>query len=284
MRSRLYECGVMHHRFSPQEHQFSYRIFMLALDLDELADVQRRFRLFSVNRGNLFSFREADFMRVDEPVHNPTADALAPRVSAVSSLKARVLAALEAQGLDLAVARVELVTMPRILGYQFNPVSFYFCYDAAGRPRAALAEVTNTFREMKVYLLGEKTWADGAFRLRVPKEFYVSPFSDVDVAFDFTLKPAGDRLAVQIDDYTGGERTLTSALHGSAEPLRDRRLAWFLLKYPLLTLLVVARIHWHAFRLYLKGVPSYGKAARAEQQRNLIRPHSSLTTVKPSDA
>jgi DUF1365 family protein len=284
IRSRLYQCSVMHHRFAPRVHRFDYRIFMLALDLDELAEVQRSFRLLSVNRGNLFSFREADFMRVDEPVHNPTADGVATKVTAASSLKARVLAGLKARGMDLPDARVELVTMPRILGYQFNPVSFYFCYDPAGRPRAAVAEVTNTFREMKVYILDESTWAAGAFRLRVPKEFYVSPFSDLDVAFDFTLKPAGDRLAVQIDDYNGALRTLTSTLTGEADPLSDRRLAWFFLKYPLLTLLVVARIHWHALRLYLKGVPWFGKAARTEHQRNLIRPHSSLTTAKPSDA
>ena len=112
----------------------------------------------------------------------------------------------------------------------------------------------------------------------------MSPFSDVDVAFDFTLRPAGGRLAVQIDDYTGDERTMTSVLNGAAAPLTDGRLAWFFLKYPLLTLLVVARIHWQALRLYLKGVPWFGKAARAGQQRDLLRPHSSLTTVKPTDA
>ncbi len=284
MRSRLLECTVMHHRFAPEVHRFSYRIFMLALDLDELEQVHHRCRLLSVNRNNLFSFREADFMRIDEPVHNPTAGAVIPPISAVQPLKARVLAGLKARGMDLPAARVELVTMPRILGYQFNPVSFYFCYDAAGRPRAALAEVTNTFREMKVYILDENTWNHGAFRLRVPKEFYVSPFSDVDVAFDFTLRPAGDRLAVQIDDFTGEMRTLTSALTGTAVALDDRRLAWYTVRYPLLTLLVVARIHWHALRLYLKGVPWFGKAARAEHQRNLIRPHASLITVKPTDA
>ena len=284
MHSRLYECSVLHHRFAPKVHAFRYRLFMLALDLDELAETHGACRLLSVNGGNLYSVREADYLRVDEPLHNPTGATMPVSGAAGRSLKSRVLSALQARGLDLPVARVELVTMPRVLGFGFNPVSFYFCYDEAGRPRAAIAEVTNTFREMKAYLLDESTWAAGAFRLRVPKEFYVSPFSAVDVAFDFTLRPAGRRLAVQIDDHTAGKRTMTSTLTGVAAPLTDGRLAWFLVKYPLLTLLVVARIHWQAARLYLKRVPWSAKAARAELQRDLLRPHSSLTTAKSSDA
>ncbi len=285
MRSRLFECQVSHHRLVPARHRFVYGLFMLALDLDELEAVRRHCRLLSVDGRNLFSWRERDYLRVDEPVHNRSAARPAVVTAGAATLKQRVLATLRAHGHILPdTARVELVTMPRVLGYGFNPVSFYFCYDGAGRPRAALAEVTNTFREMKVFLLDGDTWSNGAFRLRVPKEFYVSPFSDVDVMFDFVLRPAGDRLGVQIDDYVGDRRHLTSALTGAAVPLTDGRLAWFAVKYPLLTLLVVARIHWHALRLYLKGVPWFGKAARAGLQRDLIRPHSSLTTITPSDA
>jgi hypothetical protein len=126
---------------------------------------------------------------------------------------------------------------------------------------------------VKPFFLGRPAWRDGAFRLRVPKHFYVSPFSDVDVAFDFVLRPAGDRLAIQIDDYTDGVRSLTSTVTGSSRPLRDRTLAWFAIKYPLITLQVMALIHWHALRLYLKRVPWFRKAARPTDQRGLYRPH-----------
>jgi DUF1365 family protein len=270
MRSRLYECRMAHARFAPKPHAFAYRIFLFALDLDELPALSQRLRLFSAGRRNLYSFREGDYLPLHEPVHAGT-----PVPNADDGLKARVLAQLAAHGLDLTGGHVTLVTLPRIAGYLFNPVSFYFCYDADGRPAAALAEVTNTFREMKPFFLGAPD-AAGRFRARVPKEFYVSPFSDVDVAFDFQLGSAGEILDVRIDDYTDGVRTFTSSLHGAACPLDDAHLLKFTCKYPLLTLQVITLIHWHALRLWLKRVPWFAKAARREDQRGLYRPHASL--------
>ena len=117
--------------------------------------------------------------------------------------------------------------------------------------------------------------------MRTPKYFYVSPFTDMDVAFDFTLRDPGEKFSVQIDDYAAGERTLTSTLTGVRRPLTDRALAWFTLKYPFITLRVITLIHWHALRLYLKKVPWFAKAARPEAQRDLYRPHGSLTPASP---
>jgi DUF1365 family protein len=131
---------------------------------------------------------------------------------------------------------------------------------------------------MKPYFLGPGTRQAGTFSVRVPKHFYVSPFSDVDVAFDFTLRVPDGRLSVQIDDYVGTERTLTSTLTGPRRELTDARLAWFTFKYPLITLKVIGLIHWHAFRLWLKKVPWFAKSARGADQRALYRPHTSLTT------
>jgi uncharacterized protein len=319
MRSRIYECHVMHDRTAPKRHRFVHRVFMLALDLDELPAVDRVSRLLSVNAANLYSVREDDYFPVDEPVHNPSSpgsenanahqsgwtrtpgprpsvgadEQLPPHVGShvggvtsirSASLKERVLGWLAERGIDLPGGRVELVTMPCIAGYHFNPVSFYFCFDAAGRPAAAIAEVTNTFREVKPYLLGPSAWRDGAFRLRVPKHFYVSPYSDVDVAFDFTLRPPGERLSIQIDDTTNGERTLRSTLAGPSRPLTGGALAWCTLKYPLLTLAVMTLIHVHALALYLKKVPWFSKANRPADQRDLHRPHRSLSRIAPAKA
>jgi DUF1365 family protein len=196
-------------------------------------------------------------------------------------LKTRVVEYLAARGTDLTGGRVLLVTLPRIFGYGFNPVSFYFCYDRAGSLVAALTEVTNTFREMKPYYLGPETRDPAApapsFRRRTPKDFYVSPYSDVDVDFDFNLRAPGERLFAQIDDYRGSERTLTSTVAGERRELTGARLAWWTLKYPLLTLRVITLIHWHALQLWLKRLPWFAKAARAGEQRDLYRPHASIT-------
>ncbi len=305
MRSRLYECQVMHHRFAPKAHRFAYRIFMFAIDLDELGELDRTLRLFSVGRTNFYSFREADYFPTDEERWKATtrrvsagsesaggltvrSDPGAP-VTARSTLKSRVLAYLDRHGVDLTGGRVELITLPRVAGYLFNPVSFYFCYDRGGAPVAAVPEVTNTFREMKPFFLGPSTRSPtagpaDAFRRRVPKHFYVSPFSDVDVAFDFTLQPPGERLSIQIDDYVGGERTLTSTLTGRARPLTDGTLAALTLRHPLVPLHTIARIHWHALRLWLKQVPWFPKAARIADQRDLYRPHSSLSRTRGAPA
>jgi hypothetical protein len=294
--SRLYECRVMHARLHPRAHRFAYRLFFLALDLDELPALASRLRLLRIDRPGLLSFRQDDYLPVRETPHNPTPQRDAPSVAGPIvhepapgpvPLKTRVLAHLSALGIAAPTdARILLLTLPRVLGYQFNPVSFYFVAARDGTPLAAIAEVTNTFRETKPFVLGPGTLrsepAAGSspplFHLRVPKHFYVSPFSDVDVAFDFRLRLPGEQLALQIDDYEGERRTLVSTVTSLAppRPLRDRTLAWFSLKYPLVTLQVIVAIHWEAFRLWLKRVPWFAKAARAADQRDLYHPHPSI--------
>ncbi|MGC3988801.1 MAG: DUF1365 domain-containing protein [Chthoniobacteraceae bacterium] len=262
MNSCAYECKVMHHRLAPRRNQFRYRIFMLALDLDELPALARSNPLFSHNRFNCYTFHDRDHLTL-------------PGLEK-ASVKENLVAWLHQQGLEFPRdGRITIVTLPRIFGYIFNPVSFYFCFDGAGDPLCAVAQVGNTFKEMKPYLLRDRD-ASGRFRLVAPKHFYVSPFSDLEVEFDFKLRLPTDQLEIHVDDRRGSETLLLSTLAGQRTPLTPRTLAWFLVKYPFLTLQVIALIHWHALLLWLKRVPWFHKTADLDLQREVFNPHPSL--------
>jgi uncharacterized protein len=263
MNSCLYECSVMHHRFAPKVHHFQHSIFMFYLDLDELNLLSKKIMPFSYNRWNLYSFRDSD--------HEPAGE---------NSLKNRIMAFLRTNGIETGpFGRVMLLTLPRMLGYVFNPISIYFCFDKENKPIASVAEVGNTFLEKKLYLLGrDELSANGVFNKITTKHFYVSPFSALDLNFDFKLKIPGEVLDIKVDDREGDEKILVSTLTGQRTALNNRRLLWFTIKYPLVTLKVIFLIHWHALLLWLKGVPFHRKVADAQSQQDVLRPHSTLAS------
>jgi len=267
MNSCLYECRVMHHRLAPKEHHFRYRIFMFALDLDEIDEVARRVPFFSRNRPNLYAFRDRDHLT------------LAGRETA--TVRENLIEFLAQRGIQFpGNGRITLITLPRVFGYIFNPVSFYFCHDSTGAPVCAVVEVGNTFGELKPYLLRE-TAGDNSFRLITPKHFYVSPFSALDLTFDFKLRVPGDQLEIHIDDREGDRPVLLSALTGKRAPLTTAQLAWFTVKYPLITLQVIFLIHWHALLLWAKRLPWHRKTENRDLQRDVLRPHASLAIKVP---
>jgi hypothetical protein len=272
LNSCLYECVVGHRRLSPKRHAFEHRIMMLYIDLDELEAIRQRSRLLSLERFNLYSFRDAD--------HCPT--------GTPGTLKQRVITFAREHAIDMpAKSRIRLLTMPRVLGYIFNPISIYFCNHADGRALCAIAEVGNTFRETKLFMLaaadlsapGQATAnAPARFRLRAPKHYYVSPFSRLDICFDFDCLMPDATLQVHIDDWDGSQKLLESHLRGRRVALSDHALLFFALKFPLLTLKVIGLIHWHALRLALKRLPWHRKAEHPELQRDVLNPTTPPTS------
>jgi DUF1365 family protein len=268
----------MHHRFVPKEHKFNYRIFLVALDLDEIELCNKELFFFSVNRWNIYSIKDADYLPTFEKVHNPTkTNAHELKQDSSKSLKERVINYLAHNNINCEGGKIVLVTVPRIFGYAFNPVSFYYCYDKSGTSVAAIVEVTNTFREMKLYLVNKTNEGNKPrFSARMAKNFYVSPFSKVDLSFDFDLYEPSHVFAVCIDDYNEKTRVLESTMAGPKRIIADSRLLAWLLKYPLLTIRIISLIHIHALKLYLKKIPWFKKTANADLQKDLFKPHHSL--------
>lgn len=251
MSSAFYTGRVMHQRMRPARHRLQYRVFSLLLDVDELPSLAKRLKLFSLNRFNLFSLHERDYGAGDGV-----------------GLRAYVDARLQEAGLPTGGA-IRLLTMPRILGYAFNPLSVYFCElpRAAGGQKpaggnglaAVLYEVHNTFGQRHSYLIEVDT-ADREREKIVQdcdKNFYVSPFLGLAMHYRFNVTvPADDRpgLAVGITASDADGPILVAHLDAERKTLSDSALALALFTHPLLTLKVVGAIHWEALRLWLKGV------------------------------
>jgi uncharacterized protein len=235
-RSALFAGHVVHQRTRPKQHRLRYSVFYLTLDLEEAPAVSAGLRFLSINRFNLFSFHERD--------HGD---------GSTAPLLEQIRAKLRAAGLDAAGA-VVLMTMPRMLGYAFNPLSLYFGYRKDGALAAILYEVNNTFGQRHTYLIPAVLDADGFVRQESAKSLYVSPFLHTDMSYAFAVSPPKKRVAVSITARDAEGPVLFARLSADRIPLADGTLLRAVLAYPFLTLKVVAAIHWEALRLWLKGV------------------------------
>lgn len=232
----LYFGTVVHQRLRPVRHELRYRVFSMLLDLDEIPALARRLRLFSHNRFNLFSFHDRD---------HGTRRAEPPRP--------HVEAQLARAGIALEGGPIRLLCFPRVLGYVFNPLSIYFCHHRDGSLRAVLYEVSNTFGEQHGYLIPVAA-GDGIVRQSCDKLFYVSPFMEMACRYEFRLAPPDEQLTVFIRQSDREGPILHASLEGQRAPVSDGALLGAFLRYPLMTLKVIAGIHWEALRLWRKGL------------------------------
>ncbi len=256
----LYRGPVMHARMKPVVHRFTYHVFSILIDLDRIAEAGRSSAFFSTDRWNLISFCQKD--------HGPRDG---------SQLRTYIDTVLSKAGLVRA-HRILLMCYPRILGFTFNPLAIYYCYDEADDLCALVYEVRNTFGEAHTYVApivaGEKK-AD-TVRQERDKLFYVSPFLDMDMRYHFRLQPPGDELKVRILETDATGPILAATFNGRRLAPTTRNILALFFAMPLLTFKVVAAIHWEALRLYVKGLRI---KTRPSPPSSLSFPHSHPNTM-----
>ena len=238
MHSALYTGRIMHARQRPVRHRFDYTATAVYLDLAELDEVDRRLRLFSVDRAGVFAFHQRD--------HGPrTGEPLRPWIDAT----------LADAGIDLDGGPVRILCMPRTWGYVFNPLTTWFCYRRSGDLAAILYEVSNTFGQHHCYLIPAEgaRGRTGVIRQACEKGFYVSPFNPVNGRYSFRLREPGERLNLAIHYQARDANALAAVQTGTRRPLTDANLARVLLRQPGMTFKVITGIHWEALNLWRKG-------------------------------
>jgi DUF1365 family protein len=245
MKAGLYYCKANHCRLEPVINKFTYPLYMFALKLSDLEDLNKNLRLFGYNRKSVFSIWDRDYLGAD---HKP--------------LKEKVGSLLEGHNLSADFSRVILITVPRFFSYVFNPVSFYCCYDSSGLLKTMIAEVSNTFGDTHTYLMDRFCEAQQSDQVRFefPKEFYVSPFFDVSGDYEVILDDGDFNFKISVNIHKNGKPVFKSSLSGRGQPLTSINTVKTVLRYPLRAWSTMTRIHLQAFYLhFFKKLPFFRK-------------------------
>lgn len=251
MKSCIYEGQVSHRRRGDVGHEFRYGLFMMYLDLVEVPRVFRRRWLWSARRPALAWFDRRDHLGdPDRPLDECVRDLV------------------QEQSGHRPTGPVRLLTHLRYFGYCFNPVSFYYCFDASGENlEVIVAEVNNTpWGEQYCYVLPESHNRGSAARKRylLDKRFHVSPFMPMNLDYDWRFTLPGKKLVVHMKNYQNGETLFDATLSLDQKPVNGITLAGALVRHPFLTLKIIAAIHYQALRLWLKRTPFFSHPDKQE--------------------
>jgi len=246
-KSCLYVGQVRHRRFTPKQHHFSYKLFLMYLDLSELPSVFDRFWLWSIEKVNIASFRRNDHLG-DKKL----------------SLETSVRNHIEDETGRRPQGSIRLLTNMSYFGFKFNPVSFYYCYDKDDKAlEFIVAEVNNTpWGEQYCYVLDSNDnqstniHSDNGFhRYHESKRFHVSPFMPMDMQYDWRFSTPGEKLSVHMENYQHDKKVFDATLKLTSREITGSNLALTLIQFPMVTLKIVLAIYYQALRLWLKRIP-----------------------------
>ena len=233
MNSCIYNGEVTHTRFKPVRHFLKYKTFSLLIDLDEINLLDKSIGIFSYNKFNIFSFFDKDHGDRDG-----------------GNLKDWVISNLKKFQINENITNIKILCYPRILGYVFNPLSIFYCYEK-DKLVAIFYEVKNTFNEQHTYIFKIKN--NEEIIQKCKKKFYVSPFMDMETYYNFKLLNPNDKLSVFIKQTDANGTILTATQTGDKKEFSFKQLAINFLKYPLMTIKIISSIHYEALLLWKKG-------------------------------
>lgn len=259
----IYVGDVMHQRLQPKRHRLRHHVYWLLVDLDEIAALDQRLRLFSYNRFNLISLYDADH---GDGSQRPLGE----------QMRAHIEAAGIAAGDEVSI---RLLCMPRVAGYDFNPLSIYFCVDEREVLRGMIYEVNNTLGGRHTYVIPADAGLAGegseegqsAVRQSCAKRFYVSPFLDMDMAYAFRTRVPDETVQLSVQGRREGKAMINTALVGQRRELSDGVLARLALTHPMVPIKVVGAIHWHALKMWARGFALADKPDAATPSVTIVR-------------
>ena len=233
--SKIYDGKVIHRRFKPKDHYFKYKVFSLLIDIDELQTLQNKIKIFSYNKFNIISFFDID--------HGPRDG---------TPIKDWVIYNLKKIGINNEKIQIKLFCYPRIFGYVFNPLSIFFIYDQNSKLISILYEVKNTFGEQHTYVF--KTNDDKIITNNCTKKFHVSPFINMECQYYFRVLKNSEKISIIIDQKDNEGKLLYASQDGKAKDFNEKNLIISYISHPLMTLKIIAAIHYEALKLWLKGI------------------------------
>ena len=249
--SCIYSGNVIHKRFKPKKHFFSYKVFSLLIDLSEIDDIEKKINFFSYNSFNILSFYNTD--------HGPRDG---------SSLNKWVKKNLRKAKINTQDIKIKLLCYPRFFGYVFNPLSIFYCYNKNSKLKAILYEVKNTFGEQHTYLFRCKTKSKIIFH-KCNKKFYVSPFIKMKTYYNFKLSDPKKKIDIIIRQNDIDGPLLFARQIGKKVRLNGKNLLYQFLKHPFMAFKIIMAIHYEAFRLWVKGVKLVKKKIKIKNNLSL---------------